>query len=81
MKKDYGTHKPRGVDELVSNQIKQKNRFKKKYIFQASYHKILLKPIFNQSPLTQNSFVKVFIQKDIFFNLQQIDRVYNEKER
>ena len=52
MKKDDGTHKPRR-GELVLNQIKQnKNRVLKKLSFQGSYHKLLLKPIFNQSPLT-----------------------------
>ena len=63
-----------------SNQTK-KNRVLKNFLFQGSYHKILLKPIFNQSPLTKNPFVKVLIQKDIFFKLQQIDQEYNEKER
>jgi len=53
----------------------------KKLSFQGSYHKLLLKPIFNQSPLTQNPFVKVLIQKNIFFKLQQIDQKYDEKER
>jgi len=67
---------------LVLNQIKQKNRVLKSFLLQGSlYHKLLLKPIFNQSPLTQNPFAKVLIQKDIFFDLQQIDQEYNEKER
>ena len=78
MKKNDGTHKPRG-GKLVLNQIK--NRVLKNFLSQGSYHKLLLKPIFNQSPLTQNPFVKVLIQKDIFFKLQQIDQEYNEKER
>ena len=71
------------VGELVLNQIKQKkkNRVLKNFLFQGSYHKLLLEPIFNQSLLTQNPFVKVLIQKNIFFKLQQIDQEYNEKER
>ena len=79
--KDGGTHKPIRWGELVLNQIKQKNRVLKNFLFQGSYHKLLLKPIFNQSPLTKNHFVKVLTQKDIFFKLQQIDQEYNEKER
>ena len=74
MKKDDGTHKPNQEGgKLVLNQIEQKNRVLKNFLFQGSYHKLLLKPIFNESPLTQNPFVKVLIQKDIFFKLQQID--------
>jgi len=53
--------------ELVMNQIKQKNRVLKNFLFQGSYYKLLLKPIFNQAPLTQNALVKVLFQKDIFF--------------
>ena len=53
MKKDDGTHKPIRWGELVLNQIKQKNRVLKNFLFQGSYHKLLLKPIFNQSPLTR----------------------------
>jgi len=69
------------VGELVLNQIKQKkNRVLKNFLFQGSYHKLLLEPIFNQSLLTQNPFVKVLIQKNIFFKLLQIDQEYNEKE-
>jgi len=80
LKKDDGTHKPRGGwIGYKSNQTKK--TVSKKFIFQWSYHKLLLKPIFNQSPLTQNPFVKFLIQKDIFFNLQQIDQEYNEEER
>ena len=67
--------------ELVLNQIKQKKRVLKNFIFQGSYHKHLLKQIFIQSALTQNPFVNVLIQKDIFFNLQQIDQECNYKER
>ena len=63
------------------NQIKQKKNSFENFLFQGSYHKLLLKLIFNQLPLTQNLFVKVLIQKDIFFKLQQIDQEYNEKER
>ena len=75
VKKDDGTHKPRGgwIDSK-SNQIKT-NRVLNGILFQGLYHKLLLKLIFNQSPLTQNPFVKVLMQKDIFFKLQQIDQV------
>ena len=75
------TNQDRVGGELVLNQIKQKNRVLKNFLFQGLYHKLLLKPIFNQSPLTQNHFVKVLTQIDIFFKLQQIDQEYNEKER
>ena len=80
MKKDDATHKPiGGWIGSKSNQTK-KNRVLKNFLFQGSYHKLLLEPIFNQSLLTQNPFVKVLIQKNIFFKLQQIDQEYNEKE-
>jgi len=68
-----------GGELIFLNQTKKRS-FEKKN-FQGLYHKPFLKPIFNQSPLTQNPFVKVFFQKDIFFKLHQIDREYNEKER
>ena len=53
MKKDDATHKPiGGWIGSKSNQTK-KNRVLKNFLFQGSYHKLLQKPIFNQSPLTQ----------------------------
>ena len=63
-KKDDGTHKPRRG--WIGSKLNKKNKNKsfKKFLFQGSYHKLLSKPIFNQSPLTENPFVKVLIQKD-----------------
>ena len=72
-----GTHKPRGWIVSKSN----KKIVLKSFLFQGSYHKFMLKIIFNQSSLTQNPFVKVLIQKYIFFKIQQIDQEYNEKKR
>ena len=66
MKKDDATHKPiGGWIGSKSNQTK-KNRVLKNFLFQGSYHKLLLKPIFNQSPLTKNPLLKLFLSKRYF---------------
>jgi len=63
IEKDGGNHKPRGGLNWFPNQMKLKKLELKKASFLRIISQTFDKPRFNQSPLTQNPLLKLFLKK------------------